>query len=173
MMRSLIIQQEMFDEIIEHLVPVPHDIEHSGFILASQQEGTGDLTADEWHPCEVDDYEFQSAYHIELKAALYSSIIKLAHENNYAIIELHSHLHQESVHFSPTDWAGLNELVPRVMWRLPDRPYVAIVVSTSGYDALLWNKKNTSPEALSAILCNGKQLIPTNISINSINHERG
>jgi hypothetical protein len=50
-------------------------------------------------------------------------------------------------------------------WRLNKRPYAAIVVAPSGFDALLWLDNPISPRRLDGIAADSMILRPTNITI--------
>ena len=47
---------------------------------------------------------------------------------------------------------GLLETVPHMFWRLDNRPYVAIVVARSGFDALVWTRDAQKPVPLSGLI---------------------
>ena len=56
-------------------------------------------------------------------------------------------------------------------WRLKRRPYIAIVVAPSGFDALVWYGDDTEPKSLAGIEVDDTLLTPTNITIGGWNED--
>jgi hypothetical protein len=59
---------------------------------------------------------------------------------------------------------GFQEWVPHIMWRLRQRPYVAVVVTPDSFDALVWQAGDQvmRPRGLhSLVLDDGRELRPT------------
>lgn len=79
-----------------------------------------------------------SEFHLAVDDAVIARVIKRAHDTKLCIVELHSHPFDDGAEFSPSDLAGLDELVPHVRWRLRGRPYAALVVAPDGFDGLAW-----------------------------------
>jgi hypothetical protein len=74
--------------------------------------------------------------------------------------------------FSPSDIYGFSEYVPHCRWRLRGRPYLAVVVTPAGMDALAWTGADGKPVALTAIRPAGsKAIVPTNQTIKSLKPE--
>ena len=67
-------------------------------------------------------------------------LIKRAHVLQASLAEFHSHLSPWPAAFSLSDRMGLKETVPHMRWRLKRRPYLAVVVAPSGFDALVWSR---------------------------------
>ena len=67
--------------------------------------------------------------------------------------------------FSEYDREGLLETVPHMLWRLAKRPYAAIVVAPSGFDALVWLSDPQKPSALDALVAGSQIMKPTNLSL--------
>ena len=53
--------------------------------------------------------------------------------------------------FSPSDMYGFSDYVPHCRWRLRGRPYLAVVVSPAGMDALAWTSADGKAIGLDAI----------------------
>ena len=114
--------------------------------------------------CQDDDY-------IELSDECRIAVIKRAHLTSTALIELHSHPFDSpwAPAFSFADMAGLRETVPHLWWRLPDRPYGAIVVAPNGFDSLVWLKCPHTPACLTALRVDGEELSPTGMTLGGRN----
>jgi hypothetical protein len=65
-------------------------------------------------------------------------VIKLAHERNAILLEVHSHPSGQPACFSPADIFGLVEFVPHIRWRLKGKPYAALVFGRNSVDGLAW-----------------------------------
>jgi hypothetical protein len=64
---------------------------------------------------------------------------------------------------------GLAEFVPHCRWRLRGLPYLAVVVSPAGADALAWTDASGQPVGLTAIRVSGRRaVVPTNQTINDL-----
>jgi hypothetical protein len=99
----------------------------------------------EWTPVDVTGFDEQSAFYIELSDEMRAHSIKMAHDLGASLIEFHSHPFQGIAEFSPSDLSGLREFVPHVYWRLKNRPYLAVVVAPSSFDAIAWVDDPHSP----------------------------
>ena len=159
----------LITETHDHLLPAYADIEEAGFGFANF-ELDGDLLLIhiiEWMPLKHSDFQHQYGNYLELSNNTRARIIKNAHKTNTLLVEFHSHPFPYPASFSHADICGLNEFVPHVMWRLPNRPYLAIVVAPSGYDALAWINKGDNPLAILSIRSDSQELFPTNLSLNN------
>lgn len=103
--------------------------------------------------------------YLELKHTARAAVIKRAHDLDVSLVEVHSHLGASPAGFSLSDRSGLRETVPHMWWRLKKRPYVAIVVAASGFDALAWIDNPSIPRALDALVAGNRILKPTNHSL--------
>ena len=121
---------------------------------------------------EPNDFASQCSDYLELSNATRMEIIKRAHKLNASLVELHSHPGPWPAAFSFADRQGLKDTVPHMKWRLKGRPYLAIVVAPSGYDALLWPYNSKTPKALSGIQVGDALMEPTNASLEGWNDER-
>jgi hypothetical protein len=110
------------------------------------------------------DFAAQHADHLELSDSARVRIIKRAHVLEACLVEVHSHPWRFPAEFSAYDRAGLRETVPHMRWRLKERPYLAVVVAVTSYDALVWALDGRQPEPLS-IRVDGEQLTPTGLSV--------
>lgn len=166
-MAVLAIPEDIYNDMWEHLLPPKANTEHAAFLFANVSHSASEIKLEyrDWYAVPSDGFLIQSAYHIELSDETRATIIKRAHDLQACIVEFHSHLGSYEVGFSGSDVSGLKEFVPHVMWRLKDRPYAAVVVSKSGFDALIWPTDANLPELLSEI-CVGKRILrPTGATL--------
>lgn len=161
------IPEFVYDQLMNHLLPDDLKDEEVAFIFVSVIKEHQSLTLkyNDWFPVNSADFESRSPFHFELKEQTTASIIKRAHELDCAIVEFHSHVKQISAQFSPTDFNGFKEFVPHVLWRLKDKPYFAVVVTHTSFDALVWLDSLDNPTELKSIQLENHDLKPTNKSI--------
>ncbi|RLA47306.1 MAG: hypothetical protein DRR42_17670 [Gammaproteobacteria bacterium] len=160
---------QQYGAIWEHLLPEGATCESAAFIFAEFREANQSLVLKAQDYLVVGQEGFKAQYddYIELTDESRISIIKRAHQTNTALIELHSHPFNSSwaTAFSLADMNGFEETVPHMWWRLPGRPYAAIVVSPCGFDSLVWLKDPRSPETLTALRVDGELLKPTGMTL--------
>jgi hypothetical protein len=111
------------------------------------------------------DFAAQYEDYIELTDETRIRLIRQAHHTGTALTELHSHPGPWPAAFSLSDRMGLRETVPHMRWRLKGKPYLAVVVAPSGFDALVWPQGAEIPEALAGIETDGSLTAPTNNSL--------
>ena len=152
-----------------------HEVERAIFLFARNRIVGDDLILEVIDSIFLDrqDFQIQSAYHIELKDQLRSRVIKKAHDLDASLIEIHSHIDQESARFSPTDWLGFKEFVPHVLWRLKNKPYCAVVFTQSSVDAVIWGDDFQNPCKLDKLVGGTEQLLPTNNSLENLRYGFG
>jgi len=169
MFASLHIPEVSFLRLRQHLLPPSGFDEEAAFLFVRPR-----LTTDcdefefvDWWPVAVEGFVQRSNVFLELTDATRAAVIKRAHDLNASIVETHSHPFQAQAEFSLSDRLGLREFVPHVWWRLKGRPYAAIVMSPTGFDALCWRINPNQPEGLKAIDTGCEQFKPTGLSLNS------
>ncbi len=149
------------------------EVEQVAFVFAGiQVEGDATLfVAHDHYLAESGDFEIHSEFHVELADQARSRIIKRAWDTATTPVEFHSHPSDFwGAKFSPSDMHGFSEFVPHCRWRLRGRPYLTIVVSPAGADALAWLDKSGEPVGLTAIRAAGKEVVvPTNQTIDVFN----
>ena len=111
------------------------------------------------------DFAVQEGEYLEMADATRARLIKRAHDLGASLVEMHSHPGPWPAAFSPSDRMGLKETVPHMWWRLKGRPYLAIVVAPSDFDALLWLDNPHVPRPLDGVLAGKRLLRPTNKSL--------
>lgn len=173
MITELIIPKNILCQIKDHLMPDNQEVEEAAFIFVQEQLENDHLTLKyaNHRLLAESDFEVQSAYFISVKHEILSEVIKLAFSKDYSIVEVHSHLGQKQVCFSPSDYEGFKEVVPYFMWRLQGRCYGSIVCSEGGFDALIWQDSGKRPIVLNSIIAQNEVFTPTNLSIDRFYNE--
>ena len=103
--------------------------------------------------------------HASLTDETRGRLIKRAHDLDASLVEFHSHLAEWPASFSESDRAGLDEFVPHVRWRLKGKPYMAVVVAPTSFDALAWVSASKNPEEVHGILVGGTLHRPTGLTL--------
>jgi hypothetical protein len=156
---TLEIPQVIYGELWKHLLPRRQRDEEAAFCFAQAvQERPHHYEVIDWRRILPADFEYQSAYHLELGDKVRAEIVKRAHDLSASIVEFHSHVFGEPPEFSCSDIQGFEETVPHCLWRLKGRPYFAVVVSTGGFDGLAWLTKDGQPRQIGWIVSGGEQL---------------
>jgi hypothetical protein len=157
----------LHSEIMGHLLPAGGMREQAAFLFARAARTDGQALFDviEARKLGPGDFAQQEGDYIELADATRAGLIKRAHDLDASLVEMHSHLGPWPAAFSYADRLGLQETVPHMWWRLKKRPYLALVVARSGFDALVWLDNAKVPRALDAMLAGDAVLTPTNYSL--------
>lgn len=171
-MVTIQIPQSVYAEMRQQLLPRRSRDEQAGFVYATPSVVAGislNFELVRWEPLGRCDFDHQSAFHLELRDETKARVIKTAHDLQCSLIEFHSHRGPRPAQFSGSDFAGFEEFVPHVLWRLKGKPYAAVVVTASGVDGLAWTADNTFP--LSALFVGSNQVLPTGRSFRAVNGE--
>jgi proteasome lid subunit RPN8/RPN11 len=157
----------------EHLLPHDSKNEQAAFVFVRAKTSAGNSIIFrflDWLPLKADNFAAQHEVYLELRDEMRGSLIKRAHDLNASLVEFHSHPGPYPAQFSPSDLDGFHEFVPHVWWRLRGRPYAAVVVAPSGFDALAWLTSPQVPGALNAISVGGERLTPTGITLRKLHN---
>lgn len=149
-------------------------VERVAFAFADYRSSEESLKfqAKEIYLVQPDEVVFESDFHITLTDDCLAKVIKMASDKGAALVEFHSHLSPLfPAKFSPNDISGFREFVPHIWWRLKQKPILAIVVSPTDFDALVWHSGPDSPEALAALVVEGDRKLPTGDTINDLERE--
>ena len=121
--------------------------EQGAFLFVSPNND-GELEVVDIALLKKDQFAAQSACYLHLHDETLQEMIVRAHMSNTALVEAHSHPFTRGtrVSFSPFDLEGLAETGPHVAWRLPGRPYVALVFGRDGFDSLYWEGRDHRPK---------------------------
>lgn len=148
---------------LDHLLPKKVLVERAAFVFARFERGPAETVFRyvDWVAVTSDGTDYESAQHLVLSDATRAAVIKRAHDLGASLVEFHSHVGPWPATFSLSDKAGFEEFVPHVWWRLKGKPYAAVVVAQSGFDALCWLDGPREPRPLSALRVGGHDLAPT------------
>lgn len=166
-MNVLSISAPVFRNLWGHLLPRHTKREQAAFLFCSTNDTNGGVAFDVVDHVFLEPSNFAAQYsdYIELTDETRIALIKRAHKSETALVEMHSHPGPYPAAFSFSDRRGLKETVPHMRWRLKRRPYLAIVVAPSGFDALVWPTGKSQPEPLAGIMVGSKLNEPTNNSL--------
>ncbi len=140
----------------EHL---DHGVDRVGFFLADVD---GDVfTLREWRAIGEDELENVPGGHAVLSDDTAAGVVRWAHENGAALVEVHSHGRFAPAAFSAIDVSGLAEWVPAVRWRLRGAPYAAVVTAADTVDAWAWIESTTDPVQVDALVVGGTDIVRT------------
>jgi hypothetical protein len=164
MKTQIILPATVHEDLMSHLLPAGGECEEAAFVFATAER---DHEVVRFHFVEAaklksSDFAYRSADYLELTDSTRRQLIKHAHDLKTSIIEIHSHVGGPGAQFSYSDRAGLKETVPHMWWRLPQRPYAAIVVAAEGFDAAIWVDSPLRPVPLTQLLAGNRILYPTN-----------
>jgi hypothetical protein len=133
--------------------------------LFTREASTGDAEVVELRLLEERDYAWRHKHGVELADHVRPGVIRAAHEQHFAVVEAHAHgWRGPSTRFSYVDLDGLQELGPHMTWRLPGRPYTALVLGLESFDALVWGSDG-SITGLEALVVDGAKMRPTGLSL--------
>src|SRR6266705_1185971 len=166
-MVTIQIPPSVYDDMRQHLLPRRSRDEQAGFVYAKpcQEQGASlNFEHVRWEPLGRDDFDHQSAFHLELRDETKARVIKQAHDLDCSLIEFHSHPGPWLAQFSGSDFAGFEEFVPHILWRLKGRPYAAAVMAPSGVDALAWTSAS-DVLAVDSIVLGNERLRLTGLSM--------
>lgn len=157
----------VYEELLSHLLPPPPRVEEAVFVFVQCRHLPSETRLEYFQAEKLSakDFAVQNEIYLELTDEAKRRLIKKAHDLKASIIEMHSHTGKWTAEFSQSDRSGLIETVSHMWWRLPNRPYGAIVVADGTFDALVWVSNPDSPEALDQLVAGNRVLRPTNNSI--------
>lgn len=128
-------------DLLAHLLPPDSSLEQAAFLFCTSRkiDDTLVFSAVGIELLGPSEFEAQENDYIELTNACRSRLIKRSHTLSASLVEVHSHPRSKKIAFSRSDRTGLRETVEHMRWRLNGRPYIAVVVAPSGFDALVWS----------------------------------
>jgi len=160
------LSDDLFRRLRTHLLPPDGDCEEAAFLFTRSQTAEGHLILDvvdsQFIPPEG--FESHSQYYLELADSTRAAVIKRAHDLGAGLIECHSHPMQRGACFSWSDLHGFDEFVPHVLWRLPHRPYAALVFANDSFDGLVWMDRTNPCQAVQAIRTERGDFAPTGLT---------
>jgi len=157
-----------YRDLMTHLLPRKENgREQAAFLFARAGGSTDETVFDviETRKLQAADFAVQGSDYIELADEARAGLIKQAHDLGASLVEIHSHLGPWPAAFSFSDRAGLRETVPEMWWRLDHRPYLALVVTRTEFDALVWLDNPSVPQSLDFWQAGSRRLTPANNSL--------
>ncbi|SBS77709.1 hypothetical protein MHPYR_470043 [uncultured Mycobacterium sp.] len=174
-MYSVRIGADLAEPLHEYLAA---PIERMAFLLSQVSSEPDDNNTTSWTARDIlylsdeADYAYQDDEGMELADHVRPKILQAATKAGAALIEVHSHGSTAwPAAFSRTDLVGLREVAPQMLWRLPRRPYTAIVLHDQDVDALVWTARNTPPIVPDTIGLGDRRLRPTGRSAERLSRE--
>ena len=133
--------------------------EHAAFLFAAPDDD-GELKIVDVTVLNLSDFVAQSVRYLELKDDVLQRMIVRAHKTNTTLVEAHSHPLTKGprVRFSSLDCEGLADLGPQMTWRLPGRPYAALVFGQDAFDSLYWEGRERRPQGSVDLIVAGQLL---------------
>jgi hypothetical protein len=167
-MYTVSIGSEITSQLVDYLAA---PIERMAFLLGrpsikgcASSQSTAWNAEDAIYLSDGADYVYQGVGGMELVDDVRQRVLQTATRLGAALIEIHSHgAPPWPAAFSRTDLVGLQSVAPQILWRLPDRPYIAIVIQEGGADALIWTMKNTPPVVPETLLFDELAIRPTGL----------
>ena len=149
-----------------HVLPRLKGPEEAAFAFAVREAENGDdrYHCIEWFPVPPEGFESRSPVHFELTDEMRAKAIKRAHDLGASLVEFHSHTGPWPAAFSVSDILGFRDFVPHIWWRLKAKPYLAVVVASSGFDAFAWVTGPDAPVVLDGIVTESELLHPTGLT---------
>ena len=169
-MRTVLsVDSDVWDAMYDHLLPPNPESEEAAFLFARHAQDAEGVQLDVIEAIHLvpHDFRVRSMGFLDLEPATHERMIKTAHDLSAVMIEVHSHPYSfpNAAAFSLTDKKGLDEIVPNIMWRLPRRPYAALVVAPDGLDAVIWHQRPLPPAAIVEILIGDRSVVPTGLTL--------
>jgi len=167
---SILIPKKIFKDLKNSLFAKGERHERVAFIFASINKLNGGINFQlkDWYPVKEEEYRFKSSYYVELIDEMRVKIIKMAHDLDASLIEVHSHRCKKYAKFSSSDFHGFKEFVPHVWWRLNERPYAAIVFSETDFDGFAWIRNPQDYEQLNSIIIGEEHINANCLSIDEV-----
>lgn len=167
-------QAKAWNSLRRHLLQSREEQVGFAFCSYATRPGRSIFTVRDSYLASPTDFDIQSTYHITLTDDALAKLIKSASDAKACLVEFHSHpLPDGDVEFSPSDLAGLKDLVPYIRWRLKGQPYAAVVVGPNGIDALAWTLPGTQATSVDGIWAGRRRITPTHLTIDGMERIHG
>jgi hypothetical protein len=150
---KIIIPAEIEGKLLAHLF---QNALEQGAFLFSQSEINSDVVFLKVHDAYFvppEGWEVQHELYLEMRDDERAKIMKLARDQGSGVIDCHSHPgSQGKVQFSPSDRTGISEFAAYAKWKLPGKPYAAMVWGETSLDAVLWQGEFQNPETVNEVI---------------------
>jgi hypothetical protein len=163
---TITLPEHMLRAVQAHLFQPGVREEQGGFLLCTVPAGDPPyrFAAVDWVPLHRRDYVIQATDYLELTDEARIRIIKVAHDTNTALVEVHCHPGNYPACFSHADIAGLDEFVPHIRWRLKGKPYGALVFAQRSVDGLAWFGTSKAAMSIECIAFGTQRLQTTGLT---------
>lgn len=139
MSRTIVIPANVAVTLRHHLFR--NHLEQGAFLFAEVKQNLlgMHLFVKDFYLVPADGWEVQEDVYLQMKDSERAKIMKMARDKNLSAIDCHSHPRAaDNVWFSPSDVAGINEFAQYAKWKLPGKPFAAMVWGEKSVDAVLW-----------------------------------
>lgn len=166
---TLAMTSSCYSTLQQHLLGSDSGCEEAAFLFCELLESSTvlRLRVKEFILLPEEAFVSRSAWYLELSPATRGAVIKRAHDLGACLVECHSHPGQRHAEFSASDLAGFSDFVPHVRWRLPGRPYGALVFAANSFDGLVWLNEDV-PGELNVIELESGRLQATGATLNAL-----
>lgn len=137
--REIVIPAALQRQLQEHLFR--NDLEQGAFLFAREAAANGEagLMVADLYLVPEDGWQVQLDVYLEMKDTERARIMAMARKGDYAVIDCHSHPSSlDTVAFSPSDRSGITDFAAYAKWKLPGRPFAAVVWGEQSLDAVMW-----------------------------------
>ena len=156
-MVALSYEPSVFDHLISEMDERPEQV---GFMLARPTDTSDLFRVEGLRHVEGHRFSYRDETRADADDEIRAEMIKWAWDEGACLVEAHSHGRAFApLRFSKFDFSQFEEWVPHVRWRLPERPYFALVSGGDQVDGLAW--LSDRPVAIDAILIDGREAIAT------------
>lgn len=157
----LVFMDQLWLEVHDHM---NNEVERASFFFTKSYAKETWNVEESWMLNDDQDYSIKTGEALQLNDQVRPQVISHAHRNGYAVVEAHSHYWSgKSTQFSSFDLMGLAEFAPHMLWRLPNRPYISLVIGVDSFDALVWTPGNIV-QKLNGLSVGSQLLHPTDLS---------
>ncbi len=157
MRREVVFGEALYERLRTHLLKSAPD-EEAAVVLAGQQQLTGcvRLLIREFHPVPASGFARRSGLFLAVDPVWYGPLLKRCREEGWSFLLAHSHPFSSGAHFSGTDDAGEQELMPRLFQRAPNRAHGSIVFGSEFVDSRVWMPTERAGVTCDRVLVRGR-----------------
>lgn len=140
-MNRIILNEKDYEHMRNHLLRGMHSDEEAAFMIASTKTTKHgiDLLVKEVIPVPPEALLTQSSSGLQINPDFISIVVKRCRQERRSLLLAHSHpFSSHGVGFSSIDDYGEQELMPKIVARVPDRVHGTMVFGRRSLDARLW-----------------------------------
>ena len=150
MKSTLVVPEGIERAVRDHLFQ--SEIEQGAFLFSRTRSAENELLIEvvDCYLIPAEGWEVQLDVYLEMKDQERGKIMKMARD--CGVVDCHSHPDsQDEIAFSPSDRKGITEFAAYAKWKLPGKPYVAMVWGESSVDAVVWHDSFEAPWQLGEV----------------------